>query len=69
MGDNDSQYFKTLFSKISSYNDMHDKYITIITKDNESVLSIKKSLQEMTDNGFSRLCSMNKITFICSDNK
>ena len=64
LGINDRQYFKPFFTAQSSFGASERKKITIITKDDSSVVEIKRSLQQLTDNQLSVLMSRNDVTFI-----
>lgn len=66
LGVNDSQYFKPFFKQQSSVGASR-KNITIFTKDEESELQIKRSLQEMTEYKLSALFSMNDLQIIKVD--
>lgn len=66
LGVNDSQYFKPFFKQQSSVGASR-KNITIFTKDKESELQIKRSLQEMTGCELSALFSMNDLQIIKVD--
>ncbi len=65
----DFDYFKDFFIARSQYNENKTTptYITIISKDNESILSIKNNLQS---NGISvtSLCQYSRLAFIPTDN-
>lgn len=61
IGENDRQYFKAFFKQQTDYSRPNEKEITFFTLDDESELEIKRALQNMTDNNFSALCSMNKV--------
>ena len=68
LGLNDRQYFKPFFTKQSGFGQSRKKNITIITKDDESEIEIKRSLQQLTDNQLSVLMSKNNVRFIKTDN-
>lgn len=67
LGLNDMQYFKPFFIKQSGNDQTRTKYITIITKNDESEIEIKRSLQHLTDNNLSLLMSKNIVRFIKTD--
>ena len=64
IGENDSQYFKAFFKQQvdSVYN--RNKSITIFTRDDDSEMDIKRSLQKMTDYKLSTLYSQNNVEII-----
>jgi hypothetical protein len=64
LGINDRQYFKPFFMAQSSFAESKRKTITIITKDDSSVVEIKRSLPQMTNNQLSVLMSKNNVKFI-----
>lgn len=64
LGENDQQYFKDFFAQQTSYGDTVSKNITIFTKDNQSVLEIKRALQKMTNNRLSSLYALNNLRII-----
>ena len=68
LGLNDRQYFKPFFTRQSGFDQSRKKDITIITKDDESEVEIKRSLQQLTDNQLSVLMSKNNVRFIKTDN-
>lgn len=68
LGLNDRQYFKPFFTRQSGFDQSRKKNITIITKDDESEVEIKRSLQQLTDNQLSVLMSKNNVRFIKTDN-
>lgn len=68
LGLNDRQYFKPFFTKQSGFDQSRKKDITIITRDDESEIEIKRSLQQLTDNQLSVLMSKNNVRFIKTDN-
>ena len=67
LGYNDKQYFKPFFTKQAGFGKTTRKRITIITKDDDSVQEIKRSLQKMTDNNLSVLMSRNTVRFVKTD--
>lgn len=67
LGVNDRQYFKPFFMTQSSFGVSKPKSIIIITKDESSVVEIKRSLQQMTDNQLSVLMSKNIVQFVLTD--
>ena len=67
LGVNDSQYLRPFFMQQSSTNAKR-KNITIFTKDAESEMQIRRSLQYMTGWGLSSLYSMNNFQIIKTDN-
>lgn len=67
LGVNDSQYLRPFFMQQSSTSAKR-KNITIFTKDAESEMQIRRSLQYMTDWGLSSLYSMNNFQIIKTDN-
>lgn len=66
LGVNDSQYLRPFFMQQSSTNAKR-KNITIFTKDAESEIQIRRSLQYMTDWKLSSLYSMNNFQIIKTD--
>lgn len=67
LGTNDSQYFKPFFERQSSFTSPEKKNITIFTKDTESEIEIKRSLQEMTNWNLSALYGLNNLKIIKTD--
>lgn len=67
LGQNDSQYLKSFFQKQSSLTPSQKKNITIFTKDENSEIEIKRSLQQMTNFNLSTLYSMNNLEIIKTD--
>lgn len=67
LGQNDSQYLKSFFQKQSSLAPSQKKNITIFTKDENSEIKIKRSLQQMTNFNLSTLYSMNNLEIIKTD--
>ena len=67
LGMNDSQYFKPFFSQQTNIQSQKRKRITIFTKDERSILEIKRSLQMMTDYNLSLLNSLNDLEIIPTD--
>ena len=67
LGLNDRQYFKPFFTAQSSFGSSKPKTITIITKDASSVVEVKRSLQQLTDNQLSVLMSRNHVNFVLTD--
>lgn len=67
LGKNDSQYFKCFFETQSSITTPQKKTITIFTKDEKSVIEIKRALQEMTGTNLSNLFSLNDLKIIKTD--
>ena len=67
LGINDRQYFKSFFTAQSGFGVSKPKDITIITKDASSVIEVKRSLQQLTDNQLSVLMSKNRVRFVLTD--
>ncbi len=67
LGINDRQYFKSFFIAQSGFGVSKPKDITIITKDASSVVEVKRSLQQLTDNQLSVLMSKNRVRFVLTD--
>ena len=61
LGENDSQYFKSFFNKLTDTEKPTNKVINIITKDCASILNAKRTLMNMTGHKFSELCALNTI--------
>lgn len=70
LGVNDRQYFKSFFKKQSSAEnpDPKRKTITIFTRDEQSEVEIKRSLQQMSDNNLASLYGMNDLKIIKTSN-
>ena len=70
LGVNDRQYFKSFFKKQSSAEnpDPKRKTITIFTRDDQSEVEIKRSLQQMSDNNLASLYGMNDLKIIKTSN-
>ena len=64
IGENDRQYFKAFFLQQTSFANTHRKDITIFTRDSESELQIKRSLESMTDWNLSTLFGLNNLQII-----
>ena len=64
IGENDRQYFKAFFKQQTDYSHPCRKDITIFTRDNTSVIQIKRALQKMTDWNLSTLYGLNNIQII-----
>ncbi|MBP5721595.1 MAG: hypothetical protein J6W82_11125 [Bacteroidales bacterium] len=64
IGENDSQYFKAFFKQQVDVTHPKKKDIYIFTRDEESKVEIKRSLQKMTDNNLSNLCCLNHVPII-----
>lgn len=64
IGSNDRQYFKAFFKQQTAYETAKGKRITIFTRDEHSVVEIKRSLQQMTDNSLSALYCLNSLQII-----
>ncbi len=64
IGSNDRQYFKAFFKQQTAYETAKGKRITIFTRDERSVVEIKRSLQQMTDNSLSALYCLNSLQII-----
>ena len=67
LGENDSQYFADFFIKQANISSFAKKSITIFTKDDESELGIKRSLQKLTGGHLSFLYALNQPKIIKSD--
>lgn len=68
LGMNDSQYFKPFFSQQTNIENPKRKNITIFTRNEKSVMEIKRSLQKMTGYNFSLLNSLNDLEIIMTEN-
>lgn len=68
LGINDQQYLKAFFIKQTSYNDPIRKDITFFTKDDNSEIEMKRSLQLMTDGNLSSLYGLNNVKIIKTNN-
>ncbi len=68
IGENDRQYFKAFFKQQTDYSHPKCKEITIFTRDEASVVQIKRSLQHMTDGNLSTLYGLNHIQIIKTAN-
>ena len=64
IGENDRQYFKAFFTQQTSYSNTRRKDITIFTRNSDSELQIKRSLQSMTDGNLSTLFGLNNLQII-----
>ncbi len=64
IGVNDRQYFKAFFQQQTSTNNPKRKRITIFTRDENSEIEIKRSLQHMTDHNLSTLYGLNDLEII-----
>lgn len=64
IGVNDRQYFKAFFQQQTSTNHPKRKRITIFTRDDNSEIEIKRSLQNMTDHNLSTLYGLNDLEII-----
>lgn len=64
IGENDRQYFKAFFLQQTSFTNTHRKDITIFTRNSESELQIKRSLESMTDWSLSTLFGLNNLQII-----
>ena len=64
IGTNDRQYFKAFFKQQTNYTITKRKDITIFTRDSDSELQIKRSLQSMTDGNLSTLFGLNNLQII-----
>ena len=60
LGENDRQYFAPFFLRQASDNNQLKKDITIFTKNQESLIEVKRALQKMTDGRLSALYSINQ---------
>ena len=68
IGTNDRQYFKAFFKQQTDYANPKRKDITIFTRDDDSEVQIKRSLQQMTDGNLSTLFGLNRIQIIKTAN-
>lgn len=68
IGENDRQYFKAFFKQQTGYLHPRRKDIIIFTRDNESEIHIRRSLQKMTDWNLSTLCGQNNLQIIKTKN-
>lgn len=64
LGENDRQYFKAFFLQQTNFANTRRKDITIFTRDSESELQIKRSLEKMTDWNLSTLFGLNNLQII-----
>lgn len=64
IGENDRQYFEAFFRQQTDVTHPKKKDIIIFTKDEESKVDIKRSLQKMTGNNLSTLYCLNHIEII-----
>jgi len=64
LGINDRQYFKPFFEKQTSTSNKGKKILTIFTRDDSSVIDIKRSLQQMSNNNLASLYGMNDVKII-----
>lgn len=67
LGINDSQYFEPFFKQQILINNPSHKRISIFTKDDNSVMDLKRSLQIMTGYNLSLLSTLNTIQYIRTD--
>ena len=68
LGENDRQYFEAFFKRqCNPEKAKKDLPITIYTKDQESVMEIKHSLQELTDYHLSDLFQNSKLSIVTTD--
>ena len=68
LGENDRQYFEAFFKRqCDPDRTRKDVPITIYTKDQESVMEIKHSLQELTDYHLSDLLQNSKLDIVTTD--
>jgi len=63
IGENDRQYFKSFFTKQTNYESAIQKNIIIFTRDDQSEMEIKRSLQKMTNHNLSTLCGQNHVSY------
>jgi len=68
LGENDRQYFAPFFLHQADYDNPHKKKITVFTRDDNSKIEIKRSLQKMTEGKLSALFSINQPHFIRTAN-
>lgn len=68
LGENDSQYFKSFFNKLTDVENPTNKVIHIITKDNASILDTKKALMNMTEHKLSELFTLNTVKISATEN-
>lgn len=64
IGENDRQYFKAFFTQQTSYLNTKRKDIAIFTRNSDSELQIKRSLQGMTGGNLSTLFGLNNLQII-----
>ena len=64
IGENDRQYFKAFFKQQTDNANSSRKDITIFTRDDNSVIQLKRAMQKMTDGNLSTLYSLNNIQVI-----
>ena len=64
LGENDQQYFKAFFKRQVSHEGARRRTITIITRDEDSEIEIKRALLKMTDGNVSSLFSQNEIRIL-----
>ena len=68
LGENDRQYFEAFFKRqCNPEKAQKDLPITIYTKDQESVMEIKHSLQELTDYHLSDLYQNSRLEIIATE--
>lgn len=68
LGENDRQYFKALFKQQTDFSNFRCKDITIFTKDDDSEIQVKRSLQNLTDGNLSALYGLNHFQIIKTGN-
>ena len=68
LGENDRQYFAPFFLRQADYDNPVRKDITIFTRDDNSMVEIKRALQKMTDGKLSALWSINQPVIIRTGN-
>ncbi len=68
LGENDRQYFAPFFLRQSDYNNPSRKDTIIFTRDNNSMVEIKRALQKMTNGNLSTLFSINQPIIIRTNN-
>lgn len=64
IGENDQQYFKAFFKQQTDNSHPKSKEIILFTRDDESVVQVKQSLQQMTDGNLSMLYGLNHFQII-----
>lgn len=64
IGENDRQYFKSFFKRQTDYLTAHNKSIVFFTRDNDSMIEVKRAVLKMTDGNLSALYGLNNVQII-----